>query len=112
MASVQSCKYRNWDKNRYASRRGRRRHFGVIIQLEYLIAEYESKEKFILVEIRTKRIQQIERLISKADGGATLEFDFWRQEDGKQELRSAYRILCQCSDSTVGQEQRGIAWLK
>ena len=36
---------------RFAYSRGRR----VIIQLEYLIAELESKEKFILAEIRTRR---------------------------------------------------------
>ena len=60
-------------------------------------------------EIQTNRIQQIERLISNANGGATLEFDFWKQGDSEQELKSAYRRHCQCSDGTVGREQRGIA---
>ena len=75
---------------------------GVIAQSKYLIAELASKEKFIVAEIRTNRIQQIERLLSKANSGATLEFDFWRQGDGKQELASSYRTHCERSDGTVG----------
>ena len=83
---------------------------GVITQSEYLIADLASKEKFtkgstnnliamlkrndfVPAEIRTNRIQQIEALISKADGGATLEFDFWRKGDGKQELKLYMRRL-------------------
>ena len=77
---------------------------GVITQSEYLIAELASQEKlrkkctnkfiallrrkdFVPDEIRTDRIQQIEKLVAKADGGSTLVFDLWREGDGKQELK-------------------------
>ena len=76
---------------------------GVINQSEYLIAELASTERltkkctnniiamlkrkdFVPDEIRTDRIQQIEKLISKADGGSTLVFDLWMEGDGTQEL--------------------------
>ena len=95
---------------------------GVITQSEYLIAELASKEKFTkrstnsiiamlkrndftAAEIRTNRIQQIERLISKADGGATLEFDFWRQGDGKQELKLYMRRLVPIMEDLIAEER-------
>ena len=77
---------------------------GVVTQSEFLIAELASEEKlrkrttnkfiallrrkdFVPDEIRTDRIQQIERLIAKADGGSTLVFDLWREGECKQELK-------------------------
>ena len=45
-----------------------------------------KQNDFIPAEIRRNRSQQIGRLISKADGGATLDFNFWRQGDGKHSL--------------------------
>ena len=67
----------------------------VITQSEYLIVALVSTERltkssinniiaivkrkdFVLDNIRTNRIQQIEMLVSKADGGSTLVFDVWR----------------------------------
>ena len=41
----------------------------------------------------TDRIQHIEKLISKADGGTPLEYDLWREGDGKQDLTLYLRRL-------------------
>ena len=41
----------------------------------------------------TDRIQHIEKLISKADGGTPLEYDLWREGDGKQDLTLFLRRL-------------------
>ena len=83
---------------------------GVITLSEFLIAELASDERFrkmttnkiiamlkrddfAIGDIRTDRIQQIEKLISKADGGTPLEYDLWREGDGKQDLTLYLRRL-------------------
>ena len=72
---------------------------GVITLSEFMIAELASDERFrkmttnriiamlkrkdfAIGDIRTDRIQHIEKLISKADGGTPLEYDLWREGDG------------------------------
>ncbi len=83
---------------------------GVITLSEFLIAELASEQKFpkkttnriltmmkrkefVLCDIRTDRIQQIEKLISKADCGTPLEYALWREGDGKQDLTLNLRRL-------------------
>ena len=83
---------------------------GVITLSEFLIAELASDERFrkmttnkiiamlkrddfAIGDIRTDRIQHIEKLISKADGGTPLEYDLWREGDGKQDLTLYLRRL-------------------
>jgi hypothetical protein len=75
----------------------------VITFSEFLIAELASDERFrkmttnrivamlkrkdfVIGDIRTDRIQRIEKLISNANGGTPLEYDLWREGDGKQDL--------------------------
>ena len=100
---------------------------GVITQTEFLVAELASERKlpkkttnriltmmkrreFVLSDIRTDRIQQIEKLISKADGGSPLEYDLWREGDGKQDptlyLRRLVPIMeCLISDKRFAGHQ-------
>ena len=95
---------------------------GVITQSEYLIAELASQEKlrkkctnkfiallrrkdFVPDEIRTDRIQQIEKLVAKADGGSTLVFDLWREGDGKQELKLYLRKLVPIMEDLIADER-------
>ena len=84
---------------------------GVITLSEFMIAELASDERFrkmttnkiviamlkrkefVIGDIRTDRIQHIEKLISKADGGTPLEYDLWREGDGKQDLTLYLRRL-------------------
>lgn len=91
---------------------------GVVTRLEFLIAEWASKAKctkmttnsiiamlkrkdFDPGQIRMDSIQQIERLIAKADGGTTLEFDLWREGDGKQELTLYLRRLVPLMENLI-----------
>ena len=95
---------------------------GVITQTEYLIAKLASDETlptrctnkiiamlkrkdFITDEIRTDRIQQIEKLVSKADGGGTLVFDLWMEGDGKQELKLYLRNLVPIMECLIADER-------
>ena len=95
---------------------------GVITQSEYLIAELASTERltkkctnniiamlkrkdFVPDEIRTDRIQQIEKLISKADGGSTLVFDLWMEGDGTQELKLYLRKLVPIMECLISDER-------
>jgi hypothetical protein len=57
-----------------------------------IIAMLKRKD-FAIGDIRTDRIQHIEKLISKADGGTPLEYDLWREGDGKQDLTLYLRRL-------------------
>jgi hypothetical protein len=57
-----------------------------------IIAMLKRKD-FAIGDIRTDRIQHIEKLISKADGGTPLEYDLWRKGDGKQDLTLYLRRL-------------------
>ena len=83
---------------------------GVVTLSEFMIAELASDERFrkmttnriiamlkredfAIGDIRTDRIQHIEKLISKADGGTPLEYDLWREGDGKQDLTLNLRRL-------------------
>ena len=88
-----------WDAN-HASRRGRRGKYSIGVFDCGTGKPGKVKEKctnkfiallrridFVPDEIRTDRIQQIEKLVAKADGGSTLVFDLWREGDGKQELK-------------------------
>ena len=89
-----------WDANHHASRRGRRGNYSIGVFdcgtgkpgkvkekcTNKFIALLRRKD-FVPDEIRTDRIQQIEKLVAKADGGSTLVFDLWREGDGKQELK-------------------------
>ena len=83
---------------------------GVVTLSEFMIAELASDERFrkmttnriiamlkrkdfAIGDIRTDRIQHIEKLISKADGGTPHEYDLWREGDGKQDLTLYLRRL-------------------
>lgn len=77
---------------------------GVITQSEYLIAKLASdhripkrvtnsviatvkRDDFDPADVRFDRIQPIEALISRAhDGGTIQEFNFWKEDDGDQEV--------------------------
>jgi hypothetical protein len=95
---------------------------GVNTQSEYLIAELASEERltkkctnkiiavlrrkdFVPDEIRTDRIQQIEKMISKADGGSTLVFDLWMEGDGKQQLKLYLRKLVPIMECLIADER-------
>ena len=95
---------------------------GVVTQSEFLMAQLASEEtlrkrttnKFISLlrrkdfvpdEIRTDRIQQIERLIANADGGSTLVFDLYRQGDGKQELKLYLQKLVPIMEVLIADER-------
>ena len=74
-----------------------------------IIAMLKRKD-FVIGDIRTDRIQHIEKLISKADGGTPLEYDLWREGDGKQDptlyLRRLVPIMeCLISDKRFAGHQ-------
>lgn len=86
---------------------------GVITQSEYLVAKLASDHRipkrvsnafietvtlddFNPDDIRFDKVQTIEDLISKVHHGGTIqEFDFWKQEDGDQEVKLFVRLLRQ-----------------
>jgi hypothetical protein len=94
---------------------------GVITLTEYMIAKLASDEKlkkrtsnkviemvrrsdFVPADIRTDRIQQIEARIEKADGGRTLQFDLWKEEDGQQDLKLYARDLTHIVECLLADE--------
>ena len=86
---------------------------GMITQSEYLIAKLASdhripkrvsnsfietvkRDDFNPDDFRFDTIQPIEQLISKAHNEGTIqEFNFWKEEDGEQELVLIIRLLRQ-----------------
>jgi hypothetical protein len=95
---------------------------GVITLSEFLIAELASEERFRkmttnriiamlkrkdfgISDIRTDRIQHIEKLISKADGGTPLDYDLWREGDGKQDLTLYLRRLVPIMECLISDQR-------
>jgi hypothetical protein len=57
------------------------------------IIKLVRRDDFVPSDIRTDRIQQIESWIEKADGGTIFEYDVWKEEDGRQDLKLYLRNL-------------------
>ena len=64
-----------------------------------------KQKDFVPDDIRTDRIQQLEMLVSKADGGSTQVFDIWREGDGKQELKLYLRRLVPMMEDLTADER-------
>jgi hypothetical protein len=69
-----------------------------------IIAMLKRKD-FAIGDIRTDRIQHIEKLISKADGGTPHEYDLWREGDGKQDLTLYLRRLVPIMECLVSDKR-------
>jgi hypothetical protein len=69
-----------------------------------IIAMFKRKD-FVIGDIRTDRIQHIEKLISKADGGTPLEYDLWREGDGKQDLTFYLRRLVPIMECLISDQR-------
>ena len=64
-----------------------------------------KQKDFVPDDIQTDRIQQLEMLVSKADGGSTQVFDIWREGDGKQELKLYLRRLVPMMEDLTADER-------